>query len=380
MPPKTAQRPNFLLKITLVKTTDPTVTRLISVPFDLTFAELHLAIAAAFGWEDACTTWLFRIWSADPVQHCDQLKNKGGVAIYCTAPGFGFEVKPMSLRTDVKIGQQFKKEGSGRFWTYDYDISRFHHAIEVVDTLNDDQRGTIGSLGGQGQVSRKVWQYADLGGLEGVTVGAKSTWDLDMRLLNQRLKGVQDAYEQRKGNEATKATAKQKAQPKDNATQPTSAKGTSKSKEPSQTKAPKETGQPGPIPAAIGDNVLSTTATSKPANTTPAATTPPKPNTPAVPIPAEAPAPQKSTPAKPKPAPSKAAKATTTAKPKPQAVAAPQTPLHTGTLSEKRPLRSGSRGYIEVARKRYKLLKSESVVKDEDEEEEDVIRLGSESP
>lgn len=392
MPPKTAQRPNFLLKITLVKTTNPTVTRLISVPFDLTFTELHGAIAAAFGWEDACIAWLFRIWSADPVQYCDQLKNKGGVAIYCTAPGFGIEVRPMSLRTESKIGQHLKKEGLGKFWTYDYDISRFHHAIEVVDTLNDDQKGTIGCLGGQGQVSRKAWQYADLGGLEGVTVGAKSTWDLDMKSLNQRLKIVHDAYEQRKEDEATSAAVKKKAPPKGNVTTPAPAKGKPKSKGPSQPKPPKKPAAREEVPTTQTTPAIKVTpaGTFPPTSATSAIPTPTKPTLP-IPTPAKVPPRTGVTPAQ--SAPAKAVKPIATAKPTapettpaaPATVAIPKTSVHTRATSavvpsRKRPLATGNQRKTEQAKKKAKIGKSEGVVKDEDEEAKDLIRLGSESP
>lgn len=406
MPSKTAQRPNFLLKITLVKTTNPTVTRLISVPFDLTFTDLHRAIAAAFGWDDACIAWLFRIWSADPVQYCDQLKHKGGVAIYYTAPDIGLELKPMSLRADSKIGQHLKKEGSGKFWTYDFDISRFHHAIEVVDTLNDDQKGTIGCLGGQGQVSRKAWQYADLGGLEGVTVGAKSTWDLDMKTLNQRLKVVHDAYEQRKENEVTKAAAKTKVPPRGNVTMPAQAKGKSKPKGLSQAKPPKKTplkktGQPGPMPADAQDKVPTTQTTPAtevaaagiipPISGTLAIPTPTQPTSP-IPTPLKGSSPTGTVPTK--SAPSKAAKTIATAKPTlpgttpvgPSIVATPETAVDTGTpstaaLSRKRPLATENQRKAEQVKKKARVVKTESVVKNEEEEEgQDIIRLGGESP
>lgn len=393
MPPKIVQRPNFLLKITLIKTTNPTVTRLISVPTDLTFTELHLAIAAAFDWNDTCTAWLFRIWSADPVQYCDQLKHRGGIAIYCTAPGFGFELQPSSLRTNAKVGQYLKKEGSGKFWTYDYDVSRLHHAIEVVDTVNDDQGGIIACLGGQGQVVRKAWQYADLGGLEGVTVGGKSTWDLDMRLLNQRFKTVQDAYEYRKENEAARAAAKIKAPLKGNMTKAAPAKPKSKPKVPSQAKPPTKPRKPRTKRAAAQDKVAPTATTQMTPNTsnaTAASTIPPASGTPAIPTPTST-IPPTSQPPLTKPAPSNAANTIATTKPAtlktPAVTASAKTPADQRTPSaavtpRKRPLPPKDQGVSEQARKKAKIVKSETVVKvkDEDEDEDEkknIIDAGS---
>lgn len=74
---------------------------------------------------------------------------------------------------------------------------KLHHAIEVVDTLNDDPKGKIACIGGQGLVGRRAWQFADLAGLEGVNVGARSTWDPDMRALNARLALVQKLFDKR---------------------------------------------------------------------------------------------------------------------------------------------------------------------------------------
>ena len=50
---------DYLLSIRVQDTQDPTVSRLFSVPPDLTFAELHEAIQIAFGWA-SCHHWGFR--------------------------------------------------------------------------------------------------------------------------------------------------------------------------------------------------------------------------------------------------------------------------------------------------------------------------------
>ena len=224
MPPKknpASGSPNYLLKITLCKTISPTVTRLISVPAELSFKELHFAIVAAFGWDltsDPCNIWHFRQWNDDSVKYCDNLKYKGALAIYSTIANSGFDLHPSQHKSTAKVSQYFEKLGPGKFWTYDYDLARFHHAIEVVD-MDDDHKGKVECFGGQGQVGRRAWQFADFAGVEGVKVGAKSAWDLDMRAVNLRLGVVKEGFEKRmmeergklRGKEATKkatATAK----------------------------------------------------------------------------------------------------------------------------------------------------------------------------
>lgn len=227
MPPKTAQQPNFLLKITLVKTTNPTMTRLISTPADLQFNELQLTIAAAFGWDKTCFSWVFRMWTEDPVKHNDSQRNKSNVAIYCTSDGFDAAIEPSKLGTQSTVTDKLKTVGLGRFWTYDFNISRFPHAIEVVDLLNDEHKAKIGFIGGQGQLERKAWQFADLAGVDGVIRAARSGWDLDMGQVNARLKAMQEeVYEKRKNSESAQKAGKKKPGPKPKALTNTATKGT----------------------------------------------------------------------------------------------------------------------------------------------------------
>ena len=50
--PTKAPASNFLLQVTLLKTTNPVVSRLLSVPVNINFWELHEATEANFGWND----------------------------------------------------------------------------------------------------------------------------------------------------------------------------------------------------------------------------------------------------------------------------------------------------------------------------------------
>lgn len=87
---------------------------------------------------------------------------------------------------------------------YDYDVSRLHHAIEVVDILADDQEGKLACVGAQGLVGRKDWQCMDVfakPGKDETVPGKKSEWRLDMGGLNARLGVVRRGYERRKEEE-----------------------------------------------------------------------------------------------------------------------------------------------------------------------------------
>ncbi|KAI9787342.1 MAG: hypothetical protein M1816_007628 [Peltula sp. TS41687] len=52
--------PNYILKITLLGTDKPVITRTLSVPSDYTFSDLHHAIQVAFGWME-CHLYKFDI-------------------------------------------------------------------------------------------------------------------------------------------------------------------------------------------------------------------------------------------------------------------------------------------------------------------------------
>ena len=51
-----ASTANWLIQVTLLKTSNAIVSRTLSVPASVTFFDLHHAIEAAFGWDDDNTT------------------------------------------------------------------------------------------------------------------------------------------------------------------------------------------------------------------------------------------------------------------------------------------------------------------------------------
>ena len=88
------------------------------------------------------------------------------------------------------------------------DISRLHHAVEVISTTCDEQNGRIAYQGGQGSIGWKVWQFADMASVDGVAVGSKgSIWDLDMSRVNAELM-VQNVWEMRMEAQVGKKTKK----------------------------------------------------------------------------------------------------------------------------------------------------------------------------
>lgn len=198
-PSTTVSTENYLIKITLHNTSDPTVSRLLSVPGEAQFSEFHEAIAAAFGWDcEPCTSWSFQNTKKSPLVASPV---PGDFAIYYTSPGQGYDIIPSSLNDYDKLNEWMGLEPFRRFWLYDYNISRHHHAIEVMEIVAVDGLSKIRWLGGQGSIKRKAWQFGNFNGQKGVT-GGKSSWEFDMVSTHKDMESVQAKYEQRTAYDA----------------------------------------------------------------------------------------------------------------------------------------------------------------------------------
>ena len=194
----------YLIKITLYNTSDPIVSRLLSVPGETQFSEFHEAIAAAFGWNsELCTSWSFQntkrsqfVASSVP----------GDFALHFTVPDQSYDIIPSRLDDHHKVNEWMGLESSCRYWLYDYwlydyDISCHYHAIEVVDVRVDDGPSKIRCLGGQGSIKRKVWQFEKFNGQKGVTAG-KSSREFDIASTQKNMESMQAKYKKRTTDEA----------------------------------------------------------------------------------------------------------------------------------------------------------------------------------
>lgn len=137
--------PNLLLQITLCKTGHLGVSRMPIVPSQMTFTELHEAIAVAFGWDmEPCTAWLFNMVDGDPLavtEHDDPKRLESTFAAYWRSPGRTYGMSPVELMSGIHIpiGLHMKKVKNQKHWTYDYNVSIHPHAIEVITYLKDYQ-------------------------------------------------------------------------------------------------------------------------------------------------------------------------------------------------------------------------------------------------
>lgn len=197
----------FTIRITLHKTTKPVVSRLLIIPDDLLFEELHLAIEAAFDWfdpKDRCTSWKFLLCNRDPLKISNPDNYSGSLTAYYTQPNHGYEIQPALLHTTTPVSELFAPANMGysRYWTYEYGISKYHHAIEVVQAGEQRQqfRGKIECVEQVGMISFKAWQFGDMRRANAVEGQTLSSERVDIG-THDRLERVQEAYQSRKRDE-----------------------------------------------------------------------------------------------------------------------------------------------------------------------------------
>ena len=189
----------YILKITLLMTTNPEVHRLLSVPSDLHFAELHTLIAAAFGWnadgKDPCTSWIFRATAGPPAEHVERRHDRNVVVYTIDHPGGAgtTPIEPPQLNADRSIVEFLT---TCRWWTYEDYLSRHRHGIEILKYIKDSSPD-IGYRGGQGSINRVAWQLRELKYVSGVKAVKGSSWELEMEGMLAAIKAVDNAYKER---------------------------------------------------------------------------------------------------------------------------------------------------------------------------------------
>lgn len=198
---------SFTLRVTLHKTTKPVVSRLLSIPDDLTFEELHQTIEAAFDWADPadpCTSWKFLLCNRDPLKISNPEIQDGTLSAYYTHPNRGYGIQPALLHTTTPINEFFAPANMGysKYWSYSYNIARFHHAIEIVQASGrrPHVRGKIECIEQTGMIGYKVWQFGDMRRVRDVERQTLSSSWVDEG-THERLERVQEVYQSRKQDE-----------------------------------------------------------------------------------------------------------------------------------------------------------------------------------
>ena len=215
----TYQRYSFTLEITLLETSYPEVRRILLVPFNTNFEELHSAIAAAFGWNqdgrDPCTFWHFQSLQHESAKPDGYVHYDENFAYYAD-PSAGYDIEPPSLRGTALISEMFSNRTcKGEFnlnntWLYQYNVTRWAHQIDVIG-VHETKDGQISCLDGEGSIKRGAWQLmnfhlpvtckewldADYARDDEIDLAGQSSFELDMAAITTRMETVQQAYDYR---------------------------------------------------------------------------------------------------------------------------------------------------------------------------------------
>lgn len=142
--------PNYILKITLLGTSNPTITRTISIPCDYTFDHLHDAIQVAFGWTNS------HLYKFD-IEHPRTRQNLVSIEDRRAVPSIGMvnldaewahgrRWSPDNALSGVLSLRRFKKKRI--IYLYDFG-DRWEHEIEVVGRTTRYEGG-VTCMGGEG--------------------------------------------------------------------------------------------------------------------------------------------------------------------------------------------------------------------------------------
>ena len=206
---------NVILQITLLETKDPMVIRLLSVPTDLTFLELHNVIEASFGWrkEDGKNERddevSFSVVDGHP-QHHDRPKLMSIVLellAWTVNPHFdeiliddiairhvegGYNWKRRSCHT-TKLYQVFGDlHYREKSMIYDYHHGLLH-SLKVQGTSAHSTGGKTLCLGGQGHITKRAWFLGRRSDDDDLIHGCRSsTWVIDMDDVVARVNAVEE--------------------------------------------------------------------------------------------------------------------------------------------------------------------------------------------
>ena len=144
-PVKDCQAGNYLLFVNLCGTYDPSITRLLSVPPELTFDKLHDVLQIAFGWTDS-HMHTFRVEERDPVGQ-RRGENLLELSRFAQDDNFGFirrEVKAEAEFALTDVFENAKYRGKTTL-TYEYDMGdSWKHDIYVLGRADDHLGNTLG--------------------------------------------------------------------------------------------------------------------------------------------------------------------------------------------------------------------------------------------
>lgn len=172
---------DYLVLVTLLKTSNPAVTRLLSVPSDSTFQELSKSIDVAFDWnllnniEGAFLNPVFNAVN-DDTRLVDQHDELPVVLQLGCRPGKCIRIWANAKTTTLaQVLHDFRY--SEKSFVYCNSDDAYPHAVQVVGKSVNLGKAYITCLGGQGYTTLDAWGSTRTGE---IWAGGPSTWNLDL--------------------------------------------------------------------------------------------------------------------------------------------------------------------------------------------------------
>lgn len=186
----TTARLNYLVQVTVVGTSNPAVTRLISIAATATFDALHKAIEAAFGWEmeeGDGGIYSFEVIEGNPfARHQDDWENTLLAIWESESAESGYHTLGNAPMVELhKVFDNFEYREHGLKHAYNGPFEGPKQAIQVLGRTTSAMGKKAVCLGGQGHTSLKAWSQA-----QPLTKAIRSTWDLDLNAVNARMADI----------------------------------------------------------------------------------------------------------------------------------------------------------------------------------------------
>ena len=184
---------NFLLQVTLLRTSTPVDTRLLFVPPKALFETLHKAIETAFDWSE------------------NEASNGKTLPIFSVVHGSQLEIGgPKGMKLFVQIANKGEQEFNDRLDMWDASLAKvdqvfdnfslrkrsifydyrdgFFHAVQLLGRSSYDTEGKILCLCGQDNTTQKTWAQRRAS-FHGMVPGGPRSWKFEPLDFNRSLKG-----------------------------------------------------------------------------------------------------------------------------------------------------------------------------------------------
>ncbi|MCJ1365696.1 hypothetical protein MMC16_004821 [Acarospora aff. strigata] len=152
---------NYILQVSLCNVKCPTVTRILSVPTNLTFHEFHQALQIAFGWSGT-HMYRFEVLDPTPADRSQLYPTKVHLAleehpeppmIFNLGPGFPIpQLEEPSCSRDFGLWAVFEdSQFTGKAVEYHYNFGDgWVHSIKLVGRATESTIGKVVCLAGEG--------------------------------------------------------------------------------------------------------------------------------------------------------------------------------------------------------------------------------------